>query len=213
MNIDRLRAAESDFLQRYPQGFGDPGLARIGKRHNVERLSKLARECFAKPAFGRPGVVVDDMVRIVGRSSMVSMFEKPKFRRFVEGLDRDERALLADALRRLLHGRGGSPRRGFETIVDLLLGAKLAKWSLVTAVPYYVHPDREVFVKPTTARGIIAAFELDVPPYRACPSWDFYTAFRARMLDMRALVRPELAPNNAAFSGFLMMTMRGLDAG
>jgi hypothetical protein len=97
-------------------------------------------------------------------------------------------------------------------MVDLLLGEKLAKWSLVTAVPYYVHPDREVFVKPTTAKGVIATFELDVPPYRPCPSWDFYRAYREQILAMRALVHPDLAPNNAAFSGFLMMTMKGVAA-
>ncbi|HSG88802.1 MAG TPA: hypothetical protein VLA56_06295 [Pseudomonadales bacterium] len=208
MNIDRLRLAESEFLHEFPLAFEDPGLAEIGRRHRVERLSELAQARFTKAAFKAPGTVLDDAVRVVGRSSMVSMFEKPRFRDFVAGLDRDARAAFAAALKQLLHGTGGSPRRGFETLVDLLLGEKLAKWSLVTAIPYYVHPVRELFVKPTTAKGIIAAFELEVPPYRPCPDWDFYRAYRQEILAMRALVRPQLAPNNAAFCGFLMMTMK-----
>lgn len=212
MNLERLRAAEADFLGRYPMGFGDPALVEIGKRHNVAKLSALAQERFTKDAFKRRGAVLDDMVRVIGRSSMVSMFEKPKFRDFVAGLDQDGRDRLADALKRMLHGRGSSPEQGFETFVDLLLGEKLAKWSLVTAVPYYMHPDREVFVKPTTAKGVIAAFELDVPTYRPCPSWDFYRAYREQILAMRDLVHPDLAPNNAAFSGFLMMTMKWVAA-
>jgi hypothetical protein len=202
VNVDRLHAAEADFLGLYPEGFADPGLARIGKRHNVAKLTEQAQAAFRKPAFARTANVIDDLVRIVGRSSMVSMFEKPKFRDAVAGMDADERAALADALKRMLHGTGASPRRGFETMVDLLL--------LVTCVPYYVHPDAEVFVKPTTAKGVIDFFELDVPPYRPVPYWAFYAAYREKILEMKALVRPELAPNNAAFSGFLMMTMKGL---
>jgi hypothetical protein len=210
VNVDRLHAAEADFLGLYPEGFRDPGLAAIGRRHNVDKLTAQAQEAFRKPAFARTANVIDDLVRIVGRSSMVSMFEKPKFRDAVAGMDSDERAALADALKRMLHGTGASPRRGFETMVDLLLPARLAKWSLVTCVPYYVHPDAEVFVKPTTAKGVIDFFELDVPPYRPVPYWAFYTAYREKILEMKGLVRPELAPNNAAFSGFLMMTMKGL---
>lgn len=209
MNLERLRAAEADFLGQYPLGFRDPALAAIGRKHNVDKLSAQAREAFARRAFARQGAVLDDLVRIVSRSSMVSMFEKPRFREFVAGLGGDDRDALAAALKQMLHGTGSSPRRGFETMVDLLLGEKLAKWSLVTAAPYYLHPDREVFVKPTTAKGVVAFFELDVPDYRPCPYWDFYAAYRAQILAMREQVHPDLAPNNAAFSGFLMMTMKG----
>lgn len=207
MNLDRLHDAEAAFFGRYPGGFADPDLIAVRKRHNVDRLSELARECFPKQRFTRPGAVVDDVVRIIGRSSMVSMFEKPKFRDFVAGLGPDDRDRLGAAVKRMLHGTGGSPRKGFEDLVELLLEAKLAKWSLVSAIPYYFHPQREIFMKPNTVKGIVATFELDVPPYRACPYRDFYEAYREQMLAMRAEVSPELAPNNAAFSGFLMMSL------
>lgn len=207
MNLDRLHDAEAAFFGRYPGGFQDPELVAVRKRHNVDRLSDLARECFPKSRFVRPGAVLDDVVRVVGRSSMVSMFEKPKFRDFVAGLDADDRDRLGAALKQRLHGRGGSPRKGFEAMVDLLLEARLAKWSLISAIPYYFHPQREVFMKPTTVKGVVSTFELDVPPYRACPYWEFYAAYREQILAMRAQVSPELAPNNAAFCGFLMMSL------
>lgn len=207
MNLDRLHDAEAAFFGRYPGGFADPDLIAVRKRHNVDRLSALARESFPKQRFVRPGAVLDDAVRIIGRSSMVSMFEKPKFRDFVAGMDPDARDALGTALKQMLHGRGGSPRKGFEAMVERLVDAKLAKWSLVSAIPYYFHPLREVFMKPNTVKGVIATFELDVPPYDARPYWDFYAAYREQILAMRAQVSPELAPNNAAFCGFLMMSL------
>lgn len=210
MNLERLKEAEAEFFRAYPEGFEDPALAAIGKRHPVARLSAFAREAFPKSAFIRPGAALNDAVRLIGRSSMVSMFEKPKFRDFCAGLAPDERDLLGDAIRKMLHGRGGSPRAGFETMVDMLLGEKLAKWSLVSALPYYFHPRREVFMKPNTVKGIVATFELNVPPYQACPFWEFYSAYREEFIAMREAADPALSPSNAAFSGFLMMSMRGL---
>ena len=97
MNLERLQEAEAEFFRAYPGGFDDPGLAAIGKRHPVARLSAFARDAFPKSAFIRPGAVLNDAVRIIGRSSMVSMFEKPKFRDFCAGLAPDERDRLGDA--------------------------------------------------------------------------------------------------------------------
>ena len=76
MNIEKLRQAEADFLARYPGGFADPGLAPIRKKHNVERLSEFARANLTRTHFNRPEQVCETLVRIVSRSSMVSVFEK-----------------------------------------------------------------------------------------------------------------------------------------
>ena len=35
MNIEKLKLAEAAFLAQYPEGFADPGLAPIRKKHNV----------------------------------------------------------------------------------------------------------------------------------------------------------------------------------
>lgn len=65
----------------------------------------------------------------------------------------------------------------------------------------------EVFIKPTTAKGVIAHFELEGLDYKPTPSWDFYQRYRDARLEMKQYVDPSLSPNNPAFSGFLMMTM------
>ncbi len=202
MNIDKLRAAESLFLYRYPGGFANEEMQKIGKRHNVAKLSEFANAALAKQRFERRSQVLDDIVKVVARSSMVSMFEKPKFRNWVAGLGRNDRALLADGFERLLHG---NRERGFTDLVDLLDEAKLAKWSLMTICPYQYRPDEDVFVKPTTTKNVIRQFELDLE-YRPRPTWAFYAAYRDAIMRMKAAVNPALWPNNAAFTGFLMMS-------
>ena len=203
MNLDKLREAESLFLHRYPGGFDNDEMKQIGKRHNVGKLSEFAATALHKQRFGQPAQVLDDIVKIVSRSSMVSMFEKPRFRDYVNGLKRDDRALLVAGFKRLLHG---NQARGFTELVDLLGEAGLAKWSLMTICLYQYRPDAEVFVKPTTTKNVIRQFELTDLVYRPRPSWEFYAGYRDAITRMKAAVSPSLAPNNAAFTGFLMMT-------
>lgn len=207
MNLDRLRSAESDFLHRYPGGFANEEIQRmVARRHNVGRLSEFARAELGRDAFSQPGRVLDAVGSIVARSSMVSRFEKPRFRDFVAGLHRSEREALVAAYKRLLHG---NRERGFTELVEILAEGKLAKWSLVTIVPYQYRPESEVFVKPTTTKRVIRTFQLEGLEYAPRPSWAFYARYRDAVLEMKAQVDPSLGPNNAAFTGFLMMTMEG----
>ena len=81
----------------------------------------------------------------------------------------------------------------------------------MTIVPVYWAPDEEVFVKPTTAKGVIEHFELEGLEYKPAPSWEFYETFRASILDMKSKVNTNLAPSNAAFTGFLMMCIQETD--
>jgi len=203
VNLKKIREAESLFLHRYPGGFENEEMVKIGKKHNVGKLAEFAGEALAKKQFSVQSAVLDDIVRIVSRSSMVSMFEKPKFRDYVNGMNRDDRAFLANGYRKLLHG---NQQRGFEEVADVLRAGKLAKWSLMTVCLFYWRPEREVFVKPTTTKNVIRQFELEDLVYRPQPTWPFYRAYREAITEMKARVDPSLSPNNAAFTGFLMMT-------
>ncbi len=205
MNIEKLKAAEGQFLQLYPLGFADPGLEKRVKPHTKANLTEKCREAFAKREFNKPHVIVENMVKMIGRSSMVSMFEKPKFRDFVNSLPGGDKDRLSEAFYEQLYG---NQQQGFETILDLLCSQKLAKWALISILPNYVFPDEEVFVKPTTAKGVIAHFELDDLVYKPQPTWDFYEKYKAQILEMKALVDASLKPSNAAFCGFLMMSLK-----
>ena len=203
MNLKKLREAESLFLHRYPGGFQNEEMLKIGKKHNVGKLAEFAQETLAKKRFASQAAVLDDIVRIVARSSMVSLFEKPKFRDYVNGMNREDRAFLAEGYRKLLHG---NQQRGFEDVSDVLREGKLAKWTLMTVCLIYWRPEQEVFVKPTTTRNVIRQFELEGMEYRPQPTWAFYRDYRDAINEMKSLVDPSLSPNNAALTGFLMMT-------
>ena len=43
MNIDKLKMAQANFLLQYPEGFADPGLAPVRKKHNVDKLTEFLR--------------------------------------------------------------------------------------------------------------------------------------------------------------------------
>ncbi len=203
MNLIKLREAEALFLLQFPDGFEDYALEQTRKKHNVNTLVDAAQSRLTKQHFAHTAQVLDDIVKIVSRSSMISMFEKPKFRDFIQGMNRDDREFLARGFQRLLHGKA---EQGFADVVDVLTEGKLAKWSLVTLCPMYLRPKQEVFVKPTTTKNVIRQFELDNLVYHPRPSWAFYIKYRTAIDRMKAVVAPSLSPNNAAFTGFLMMS-------
>lgn len=205
MNTNKLKDAESLFLQKYPGGFMHPDMQALGKKHKMGQMIEFAQEHFAKKAFADPALLAQNLVKVVSRSSMISLFEKPKFRDWVYQASIMDLELLSRAIKAQLHG---SAKHGLESLTELLAPHKLAKWSLVTILPNYYKPDDEVFVKPTTAKDVIGFFELDVVPYKAKPSWAFYEAYREAIIHMKSLVDPMLSPNNAAFCGFLMMSAK-----
>ncbi|WED29733.1 hypothetical protein L3V77_20190 [Vibrio sp. DW001] len=203
MNKLRLKAAERDFLLQFPQGFSDPEMAKIAKKHRVPQMIEQCQGLFSAESFSKPQLIAENMIKVISRSSMVSLFEKPKLRDWVKGMTHDERESYAYALKDMLHG---DQEYGFNIMGDLLRPARLAKWSLMTIIPNYYAPLDEVFVKPTTAKGVIKYFELKDLEYKPTPSYEFYVKYRSQIIEMRGLVDDSLKPNNAAFCGFLMMT-------
>lgn len=204
MNLDKLKQAEASFLSRYPEGFWHPDMQDIAKKHKMEKMISFTQESMAKQNFDYPHDIVENLNKIVSRSSMVSMFEKPKFRDFIKSLNQGERELLAQGMQKRLHG---NKQEGFEVLLDIFSRDKLAKWSLISICPTYFDPQNEVFVKPTTAKGVIEFFELDTLVYKPRPSWDFYAEYQSIINTMKTHVDSSLSPNSAAFSGFLMMSL------
>jgi hypothetical protein len=202
-----VREAEEAFLQRYPGGFNHPEIiAMRNRKHKPDQMIALAQDSFSKGKFKIPDLIVQNMEKVIRQSSIVSVFEKLRFRDFVHGLPPGPRYLLANSLEELLYG---SEQTGFERILDVLKEGKMAKWTLMTVCQTYFHPHRDVFIKPTTVKGVIEYFELENLHYRPMPSWNFYRAYRAAFLEMKCMVDPSLAPTNPVFSGFLLMSVHG----
>ena len=203
MNLNRLKQAEADFLQMFPEGFEDESLVSVRKRHNLSRMNRFAMEAFAEDNFFIPDHFLEGLVKVISRSSMISMFEKPRFRDLISSLNSSDRERLTSLYQELFHGNQG---KAFEDIVEMLAPYKMAKWSLITIGLAYFRPDEEVFVKPTTTKKIIAELDLDLV-YRPKPTWEFYKKYRATVLEMKKRVHSSIAPNNAALTGFLMITL------
>ncbi len=203
MNLNILHKAEDSFFSKYPGGFYNPEMIAIGKKHKMEQMEKLAKESFAAERFNDPMTIVEDAIKLVTRSSMVSVFEKPRFRDYVKSLNREEKAALAHALHEQLHGK---QEDGFNLFQGLLVREKLAKWTLMTVIPAYYRPQKEVFIKPTTAKLIIEKLGLNLK-YNATPSWGFYKGYRKAINELKKEVDKSLSPNNPAFCGFLMMSL------
>lgn len=207
MNIEKLKAAESAFIEAYPGGFDGDRLKEMRSRHRIGKLTEMVHEQLAPARFRDPAAAVEAVARVVAASSLVSVFEKMRFRDFVAGMSRDEQALMAGGFYEQLHG---DRAKGFHMLLDILGRGGLAKWTLMTLVQYYYYPHVEVFIKPTTCKGIIEAFELADLIYNPKPSLEFYEAFKEQIITMKAHVDPDLAPDNGAFTGFLMMAMKGM---
>ena len=207
MNLGKLKQAEEAFLQRYPAGFDNPEIIAIRKKkHNVDKMIAFAQETFAKRNFKLPDQIVQNMIKVISRSSVISVFEKPRFRDFAEAFSSEDRKWLSDALEELLHGK---EQPGFEAVLEMLKSGKVANWSLMTICQTYFHPQRDVLVKPTTVKGIIEYFELNNLHYKATPSWAFYDAYRSTIHEMKSKVDKSLSPSNVAFSWFLLLSFHG----
>lgn len=206
MNLEKLKIAESRFMEKFPGGFAHPDLVAIGKKHRMEKHVEFAQTHFGQTHFLQPQDVLENLVRAIGRSSLISVFEKPRLRDWALDGNGDSMALV-EGLFEMLHG---DQKAGFEEMTETLKPAKLAKWSLLTVIPNYYSPLREVFIKPTTAKGVLKHFDIVGLEYKPLPTWDFYTRYRDLIQEMKSRVHPSLAPSNAAFGGFLRITLQGL---
>lgn len=204
MNKAKLKAAEEKFLMRYPGGFTHPQMLELAKKHKVEKMKQLAQDSFAIEKFESSPGIIDAMGKVVSQSSLISIFEKPKFRDLLKVLNDGEKDHLAGGLKEYLHGNQAF---GFKAMTELLQEYKLAKWPLLTVYSIYYRPNVEVFIKPTTVKGIIEYFELTGLKYSPKPNFEFYQAFRERIKQMKQDVHITLQVDNAAFCGFLMMVM------
>ncbi len=203
MNLDKLKHAEAQFFAKYPDGWNDPALMAMGKKHKMEKIVAFAQDSFAKERFDLPDKVIENMAKLVSKSTMVSLFEKPKFRDFTKSMAVEQKDGLAHGLYEFLHG---NQQMGFEMMVEILAEVKLAKWTLVTVYGAYFDPEVEVFVKPTTTKNMLKHFDIDDIVYKPRPSWEFYSKYRDYINDLKNKADDRLYTSNAAFLGFLMMT-------
>jgi len=208
MNLEKLKIIEEYFFKTYPKGFEDESLADIVKRHNVAKLTTFAQESFTKEQFIDSNQVVENMNKIISKSSLISLFEKPKFRDAIKSMSEERKDILSIGLEEMLHGNYKS---GFDIMLDILTRDKLAKWSLISVIPYYYAPKKEFFIKPTTTKNIIKYFDIKELEYKPRPNYEFYNKYKKILKQLKKEVNKKLGDDNAKFTGFLMMGMEAIN--
>ena len=204
MNLIKLKQAQEAFYSIHPQGFDGPEMIQMGRRHNMDKIVPFAQDVFSKEKIKDVEETAENMVRLVSRSSMVSLFEKPKFRDAVRGMDMMEKTQLVHSLDMLLHG---DEEKGFNLMLEVLTRHQIAKWTLISVFRCYFYPETDLLYKPTTVKKVINVFEISGLVYKPRPSYEFFVKYRDTINEMKMHVDKNLRPNNAAFSGFLMMAM------
>lgn len=200
MNIKDLQLI---FLEEYPNGFDTEEMKIIAKKHNVDGIADFVSKGFIKENFEDTALIIDLLRKLMNKSTLVSRFEKAPFKSFINDLDMKKSQDIKQALYEIYHG---DEKKGFESMIGILQVYKLAKWPIISLLFAYRDPQVEVFVKPTTAKNILKTLESDLV-YNSHPTYEFYKAYRTYINDLKEDVNKSLAPNNPAFTGFLMLAI------
>lgn len=208
MNLEKLKDLESEFLERHPKGFEDAHFFPTMKKFKPEKLEEFAKEALKVENFSNPNLVVDGFFKTIQKSVLVSLFDKLKLKDAIMSLNSYEKDMLSIEIYELLYG---DKKEGFEGLVEFLAQYNLAKWTLVSVVPYSINRQTEYFIKPTTTKNIIKYFELKDLIYKPKPSFEFYEKYTKVLDKMKSNIEDSLTFDNAAFTGFLKVGMEILE--
>lgn len=204
MNLEKLKDLESEFLYVYPEGFKDAHFFPTMKKFNPEKLELFCKENLSKEDFSNPSLVVENYFKVIQKSVLVSLFDKLKFRDMLASLNSYEKDMLSIEIYELLYG---DKKEGFEGLVEFLSQYNLAKWTIISVVPYYINREKEYFIKPTTTKNIIKYMEIKDIVYKPKPTFEFYDRYSKYLDEMKSKVDKNLSFDNAAFTGFLRVAI------
>ena len=208
MNISKLLQAEKEFSLRYPKGSEDPAMVELMRKHKMDKMNEMAHELFAKDKFDDPDEIVKSIYTIISKSSLISLFDKPKFRDASKSMSQEDKIELLDALKKRLYSKSESKiAEGFNKMVEVLSRYKLASWPIITIVPCYMDGQRDVCLKPNTVKEIISHYELEGLIYKSRPDYKFYSEYRNALLEMKSKTNALKDVDLTAFSGLIHFTI------
>jgi hypothetical protein len=204
MNIDKLKELESEFLYQYPKGFEDSHFFPTMKKFNPEKLELFTKNNLRKEDFSNPNLVLENYFKVIQKSVLVSLFDKLKFKDILSSLNSYEKDMLSIEIYELMYG---DKKEGFKGLVEFLSQYNLAKWTIISVVPYYMDRQKNYFIKPTTTKNIIKYLEIKDIVYKPKPSYEFYKIYSDYLDVMKKNVNRSLSFDNAAFTGFLKIAI------
>lgn len=203
--IEKLKDIEVLFLENHPKGFEDEEILAIAKKFKAEKFDQEVNELFKQENFSQPEIICESFSKIISKSPLISLFEKPKLRDAIKSMGMYQKDMFSIALHELLYG---NQKNGFETLVEILAEYKLAKWSLITLIPYYLRRRKDYFVKPTTTKNILKYFEIENIVYKPRPSYQFYKDYKKFLNELKKQTDKSLCKENAQFTGFMMLAFK-----
>jgi len=204
MHIDKLKDLESEFLDRYPKGFKDEHFFPTMKKFKPEKLEEFAKDVLKKENFSNPNQLIEDFYKVIQKSVMVSLFDKLKLKDALESLNSYEKDMLSIEIYELLYG---NKKEGFEGLVEFLSEYKLAKWTIISIVPYCINRQKEYFIKPTTTKMIIKYFNQTNLIYKPKPSYEFYEKYTNFLNILKSSSHESVSFENAVFTGYLKIAI------
>lgn len=183
--VDRytVQQAIAKFKARFSGGFYDPayiGTEKRGERHykwnaHLACVERLGGGRFRKLLRSDPTVLVAEVQGIYRSLNLLSVFEKAALTDALQDNDASTRLLraLADVL--------DDPTVSEETFEPYLRAVRdlpaergrVATWPVATLIPFLMHPDRHLFLKPDVTKKAAAAMGVTLN-YRSEPNWLTY---------------------------------------
>ncbi|WP_198306347.1 hypothetical protein [Arcobacter vandammei] len=208
MNIEKLKECEDRFCEYYEKGFEDEKLAKTVKLFNTAKFHEMAKNSFALEKFSNIEQIIQDFFTILLKSPLISFYEGDILKSALKNFTMYEKDMLSIFLQDILYGDfPHNLENSFDDFVELLASKNLAKWHIVTLIPYYFSLNKNYFLKPSTTRNIIKYFEIENLKYNSKPSFEFYKAYTNNLLEMKNSVNPKLKDDNGRFTGFLRLSM------
>ena len=178
------------------------------KTYNPLKLEEFAKDALKKENFQNPSLIVNGFLKVVQKSVFVSVFDKLKLKDMIATLNSYEKDMLSIEIYELLYG---NKKKGFEGLVEFLSEYKLAKWTIISVVPYCINRHQDYFIKPTTTKNIIKTFELEDCIYKTKPSFEFYDKYTKALDIMKSSIDKSLSPDNVGFTAFLKVAIESYE--
>jgi len=101
---EKLQVLQNTFFSIYPDGFNSPEFQHLEKKHKLTKTNKKIHEIFNSNIINNDIEFLDAITKILSSSSIISVFEKIKFRNFMKEIHTEQKNNMSQAIKELLMG-------------------------------------------------------------------------------------------------------------
>lgn len=188
-----FQMAVNSFLTQYPDGFY--GAKYFEKERDYKEKAHLdALKIMEKNKFEKLlkeknyFEICKRILRVCNKTNLIYPNEKMSFKDNLVNIN--SMKIISESLFELLYGVG-EYREHFETFCDALKKINSAKWTIATYFPYFVYPEKHIFLKPKITQDIANLLNFEIM-YNSNLNWKTYS----KTLDMANYLKYKLIEFN-----------------